>query len=822
MTDQLASVSPPSSRWLWLRWSWRDLRSHWVAVVAIALVIGIGTGVFAGLGSTATWRRISNDASFADLGMHDLQISLSPGTFIEEGELDQAVAGIGDAAQIEVAAERLVVDSQMSVSGEDGPVLVAARLVGMGFGSDPVVDGVWVKEGSTPDVGAEGDVGLLEAKFADFYGLPTEGTVTVAGDQELRYMGLAINPEDFFYEGPEGSIFGEGELAIAYLPLSEAQRLAGVPGQVNDLVLRLEPGVDRDRIEAQLDGALAAIGVGAEVTNQDEAYAFRLLYDDIDNDQRTWNALSALILFAAALAAFNLVSRIVESQRREIGIGMALGMRPWRLAVRPLLIGVQVGILGTVLGVGVGLLLGQAMEDLLRSFVPMPIYQTPFQFGVFGRAAALGLLIPVLAAAIPVWRAVRVEPIDAIRTGHLTAKTNRLTDLTSRVHLPGSSLNQMPFRNVVRNPRRALLTAVGVGAAITSMVAVLGLLDSIVRTLDQAGEEMTRGDNDRVFVQLDTFHPIDGEVISAIADAPAIGTIDPVLRLPVTALSADGSEDLDLLLDFVPLGAATWTPTIIDGGRQLDDGLGLAEKAATDLGVEVGDTVTLRHPARTASGGFTLVESDFVVDGIHANPIRTFAYADLGQAERVGLAGVVNHIYAYPGPDATRGDLQRDLFGLPGVTSTQAAARISEGFEETLAQFSGILFIAAGAVLVLALLIAFNATRITVEERRREHATMRAFGLPVRAVLGVVIKESVLIGVFATLIGLAAGIGFMTWMLASITSTTAPDLGISVYLSPTTIVAALVVGIVAVSLAPLFLARRIHKMDLPSTLRVVE
>ncbi len=295
-----------------------------------------------------------------------------------------------------------------------------------------------------------------------------------------------------------------------------------------------------------------------------------------------------------------------------------------------------------------------------------------------------------------------------------------------------------------------------------------------------------------------------------------------MLRLPVTALSTDGSDDLDLLLDFVPLDTATWTPTITDGARELDGGIALAAKAADDLGIGVGDTVTLRHPARTAAGGFSLLETDFEVNGIHANPIRTFAYADLGQATRVGLPGVANHVYAYPGPDATSGDLQRDLFGLPGVASTQAAARISEGFEEALEQFSGILVLAAGAVLVLALLIAFNATRITVEERRREHATMRAFGLSVRSVLVVVIKESVLIGIFATVIGLAAGVAFMTWMLSSITSTTAPDLGISVYLSPTTIVAAVVVGIVAVSLAPLFLARRIQKMDLPSTLRVVE
>ena len=57
--------------------------------------------------------------------------------------------------------------------------------------------------------------------------------------------------------------------------------------------------------------------------------------------------------------------------------------------------------------------------------------------------------------------------------------------------------------------------------------------------------------------------------------------------------------------------------------------------------------------------------------------------------------------------------------------------------------------ITAVAVLVLALLIAFNATRIAVDERRREHATMRPFGLPVRSIIGTVVNESVLVGVDA-------------------------------------------------------------------------
>ena len=59
----------------------------------------------------------------------------------------------------------------------------------------------------------------------------------------------------------------------------------------------------------------------------------RALYEDAHNDQTTWNIFAFLILFGAAFAAFNLVSRAVDAQRREIGIGMALGLPPRLLAL---------------------------------------------------------------------------------------------------------------------------------------------------------------------------------------------------------------------------------------------------------------------------------------------------------------------------------------------------------------------------------------------------------------------------------------------------------------------------------------------------------
>ena len=807
----------------WLRWSWRDFRSRWIAILVIGMVLAVGTGVYAGLGSTATWRRQSNDASFAALAMHDLRIELSPGTFVDQGTLLALVEGIEAASTVDAVAERLIVDSQVDTGGAaTSSALVPARLVGMSFEAERPVDDVWLSDGTRPDDAAA--VGVLEAKFADHRDLPESGTLTMAGDLEVTYSGLGLIPEDFYYEGPEGTIFAEGELGILYVPLATAQRLADRPGQVNDLVLTLRDGSERDLVEAQLTTAAAKSGIGATVSTGDDAVAFRILYEDIENDQRFWNALSALILGAAALAGFNLVSRVVEAQRREIGIGMALGVPRRYLAIRPLMVGLQVAIVGVLAGVGVGYVVGQGFAGLMESLLPLPVYRTGFQAAVYAQAAVLGFAVPVVAAAVPVWRAVRVEPIEAIRTGHLTAKAGRISDWTGRIPLPGSTLTRMPLRNVVRTPRRTILTAVGVGAAITALVAVLGLLDSFSRAIDQGGDEFTKGNPDRIFVQLDGFHPVDGPTLSGIGNAPAVGRVDAGLRLPASSVEAEGGQSIDLLVELLDLGASEWTPTVLEGSALPTGeapGLLLARKAADDLGVGVGEMVTLRHPARTGDG-FALVETSFEVSGIHANPIRSFAFGDLSLAPAFGLDGAMNVAHVYPASDSSRAETQRSIFGLPGVASSQPVARISEGIDEALAQIVGFLLITAAAVGALALLIALNATRITVEERQREHATMRAFGLPIRSIIGTVVKESVVTGLAATILGLGGGLIFVRWMLRSLATTTLPDVGIDVYISVTTIAVAVVSGVAVVALAPLLLTRRIATMDVPDALRIME
>jgi hypothetical protein len=101
-------------------------------------------------------------------------------------------------------------------------------------------------------------------------------------------------------------------------------------------------------------------------------------------------------------------------------------------------------------------------------------------------------------------------------------------------------------------------------------------------------------------------------------------------------------------------------------------------------------------------------------------------------------------------------------------------------------------------------------------------ATMLAFGLPTRTVLGLTTVETVLIGALGTVTGLAGGYALLRWMTATTIPAVLPEIGVTATLSTATVTEALAFGILTVTIAPLFTLRHLRHTDIPSTLRVME
>ena len=581
------------------------------------------------------------------------------------------------------------------------------------------------------------------------------------------------------------------------------------------------PEADPALVARELRQTLAARlpQIGVTITGKADEDAYRILYKDARNDQRMVNVFAWLLLAGAAFASFNLVSRVVESQRREIGIGMALGVAPLRLAIRPLAFAAEIALLGVVAGIGVGLLFNELFRGALQDLLALPVWKTPLLPGVYARAAALGFAVPLLAAAYPVARAVRVPPVAAIRVSSLSASGSGLAPLLERLHLPGSSLAKMPLRNIARTPRRTLMSLLGIAAVITILVALAGVFDAFNRALAASHDEALYGNPQRMTATLAALERRDGQVVRAIAASPTVAAAEPTLVLPITLRANDTS--IDASLELLDPASAVWRPRITDGAfTHASKGIVIAKQAADDLGLDVGDTVALTHPVRSGPNTFRTVTNSLKIVALHVNPLRGLAYMATGQAGLFGLASAANSVELRPrGSPAA---LTRALFAIPGVASVESGAAVPDALSTYMDEFLAILRITQAVTLFLALLIAFNATNIAGEERRREHATMLAFGTPLRRVLGGTVVESMLIGILGTLVGLGLGLALLGWIINVVSRDTYPELGLPVTLTPASIAIAAALGIVAVALAPLFGVRRLRNMDLPATLRVVE
>ena len=309
-------------------------------------------------------------------------------------------------------------------------------------------------------------------------------------------------------------------------------------------------------------------------------------------------------------------------------------------------------------------------------------------------------------------------------------------------------------------------------------------------------------------VSLEEFAPEDGRLVRddlAGASASPPRSRGCGSRATISDAGEGGEVSFDAAVTLLRFGNDVWSPTLTEGTvpRRGEPGGVIAEKAAEDLGVGVGDTISLSVPVRAPDGSYSERAVPLKVTGLHPDPFRNFVYLDRSLAAAGGMEGLVNQVAITPEPGVGAEQISRRLFGTPGIASVEAATATSEFVRDRLDDFVGVLQLTVLFALALALLIAFNSASISADERARENATMLAFGIPVRKAVLLAVGENLIIGALGTLVGLAGGLLVVGWVVNNTLPETVPDLGLVITISPGSMLVAALVGGVAVTLAPL-------------------
>jgi putative ABC transport system permease protein len=197
-----------------------------------------------------------------------------------------------------------------------------------------------------------------------------------------------------------GQLKGE-DRANVYLPYS-----ADITP--NNILVRASAGDPRKFIKA-IQGRIGGVDGDIALTR---ILTLEQIIDRVSWQDRFWTVLlsvfSLLALLLAAVGLYAVLSYTVSLNKREIGIRVALGASA--SSIRGFVM--RQGMALTGAGLGIGILVALALTRLLKSL----LYETsPLDPATYLTAPVILMLVAWLAAFLPTRRAIRVDPVDALR-----------------------------------------------------------------------------------------------------------------------------------------------------------------------------------------------------------------------------------------------------------------------------------------------------------------------------------------------------------------------------------------------------------------------
>jgi len=707
----------------------KDLFRRKARTVLTLLGIAIGVAAIVALGALAQGLQ----AGFVAMtrgSQADLVLSQAESLSALVSSVEETVAG-----EVRALPEVADVDGMLYTNAllDDTSYLIVFGYDPEGFAIDHfrIVDGQALAEARS----LRGKPLILGRRAAHSMDVQVGDTLRITGSA-FRVVGI--------YETGSGL-----EDGAAVLPLQEAQTLALQPHRVSVLYVKLKDPSKAGPLQARLERRFPDLSVSTSAGFASQEQLFELL-DGIAM------AVAGLAVVIGGIGMTNTLFMSVFERTREIGVLRSLGWR--RRQVLGLILGeaLLLALLGGLAGSGLGVL---ALVAVSRSGSLLGLFGSQLTPALFARALITVLALGLLGGAYPAWWASRLLPVEALQYegGVGSGVRDQRSGIRKRL-LPGlRSLLPDPsilrirvlsatLRSLWRRRTRTALTLLSIGVSIAAVIALGG----VARGMLNAFTTMMTGSQTDLFaaeadIDMD-FSAISERVGARLA---ARSDVDGVSGMFWTGASTAKMPML-IVYGYHPREFAIRRYRIVEGDplagrRQIIVG----RLAADKMGVQVGDT-------------FRLLESNFRVAGIYETGL---AFEDagvvIGLREAQSITGKPRQVQFYlislrdPGQAERVRDELEATFPDIDFSLTSELGESTSDFRVIAGMADQISFLAVfiGALGML------NTMLMSVLERTREIGVLRSLGWRQRQVLGMILRESLVLGVVGGVCGVPLGLG---------------------------------------------------------------
>lgn len=485
------------------------------------------------------------------------------------------------------------------------------------------------------------------------------------------------------------------------------------------------------------------------VLDRNSHYSYRDYGACADRMDGIAKVFPVFFFLVAALVCMTTMTRMVDEQRNEMGTLKALGYSKLQIASKYIIYALIASILGSILGCSLGMyLFPTVIFNAWNTLYNIDQIKFLFQPGLILLASGSVTGITLLATLYSIYSELIEMPSQLMRPKAAKAGKKILLERISFIWKRLSFLQKVTARNIFRYKKRFFMTIIGIAGCSALLVAGFGINDSISDIVNQQYNVIYHYDA--------TVSAKTSEITSQIKSLKGVKDVYEEDHLAVTTKIENKNISTTVHIisndkefkDFC---------TLFNGNKEFDlddSSVLISQKMATKLNKKAGDTIKIKDANNK------VIKAK--IKGVFTNYVGHHIYASESLYKSWNTSAKTTHIYLIKSKKTTKKferNLGNKIMNIDGVQSVTFYSSLQKNFKDMIKSISYIVVVLVISAACLAFVVLYNLSNVNISERKREIATIKVLGFTRKEVDAYINRETILLTILGSLIGLGIGIG---------------------------------------------------------------
>lgn len=485
------------------------------------------------------------------------------------------------------------------------------------------------------------------------------------------------------------------------------------------------------------------------VLDRNSHYSYRDYGACADRMDGIAKVFPVFFFLVAALVCMTTMTRMVDEQRNEMGTLKALGYSKLQIASKYIIYALIASILGSILGCSLGMyLFPTVIFNAWNTLYNIDQIKFLFQPGLILLASGSVTGITLLATLYSIYSELIEMPSQLMRPKAAKAGKKILLERITFIWKRLSFLQKVTARNIFRYKKRFFMTIIGIAGCSALLVAGFGINDSISDIVNQQYNVIYHYDA--------TVSAKTSEITSQIKSLKGVKDVYEEDHLAVTTKieNKDISTTVHIISNDKKFKKFC---TLFNGNTEFDlddSSVLISQKMATKLNKKAGDTIKIKDANNK------VIKAK--IKGVFTNYVGHHIYASESLYKSWNTNAKTTHIYLIKSKKTTKKferNLGNKIMNIDGVQSVTFYSSLQKNFKDMIKSISYIVVVLVISAACLAFVVLYNLSNVNISERKREIATIKVLGFTRKEVDAYINRETILLTILGSLIGLGIGIG---------------------------------------------------------------